>query len=241
MEAEDRPINWPAMLETGLLVITAALLLTKVSRGVMIYYIHPRYNWLVIASALVLLGIAGVRMQRIFVERPERLVGRLPMYFLLALPLLFGTFIPAQPLDASALAGRGVDALGVGNSRWANTAASGDTRAWNLLQWVSALSVDQRAPAGEAVLVDGFVVRPPELDDASTFYVARYVVTCCSADGSGVGLPVIWRDNQALADNSWVNIEGTIGVTTINGTERPAIIAQHITPIEQPANPYLYP
>ncbi|MBC8162472.1 MAG: DUF1980 domain-containing protein, partial [Roseiflexaceae bacterium] len=113
--AEDRPINWPAMIETGLLVITAALLLTKVSRGVMIFYIHPRYNWLVIASALVLLGIAGVRMQRIFVEHPERLVGRLPIYFLLALPLLFGTFIPAQPLDASALAGRGVDALGVGN------------------------------------------------------------------------------------------------------------------------------
>jgi uncharacterized repeat protein (TIGR03943 family) len=241
VETAELPVNWPAVIETALLAITAALLLTKVGRGVMVYYIHPRYNWLVVASAVVLLGIAGVRMRHLFSEHPERLANRTPMYLLLALPLLFGTFIPAKPLDAGALLNRSIDSLGDGNSRWVSQAPNSDTSSWNLLQLVSALTAGQTPLAGKTVAVDGFVFRPPEVDSPSSFYVARYVVTCCSADGSGVGLPVVWQDGTTLTNNTWVRVEGEIGTTTINGTERSAIIARQITPIEQPMNPYLYP
>ena len=67
------------------------------------------------------------------------------------------------------------------------------------------------------------------------------VVTCCVADSACTGLPVVWRGRAALRNDSWVSVTGRIGLARVNGVRQPAIFASVVTPIAQPANPYLSP
>src|SRR5215216_743268 len=99
----ERVINPPALIETFLLGSAAAVLLTKVLRGVLIFYIHPRYTPLIIVCGALLLLIAAIRATTIFSYAPESLNGRRGHYLLLTIPLLLGTLVPAHPLGANAL------------------------------------------------------------------------------------------------------------------------------------------
>ena len=238
-EAPTRPINWPALCEAALLGLIAALLLSKTLRGVLAFYIHPRYAPFVIVCSIVLLAIAGVRMRATFSVTPERFGGRQLGYLLLLAALLAGVFVPAAPLGADTLGGRGLASLNNGAARWRNQPDGSDTSGWNLLDWTSALSTSDAQHDGAEVLVDGFVLRQPEA--GSAVYVARYVVTCCAADASGVGLPIVWAESAKLATDSWVRVHGKLGATTINGQREPAIVAESIEQIAQPPQPYLYP
>lgn len=234
-----RPINWPALIETALLAGTAALLITKALRGVLVFYIHPRYGPLVVVCGVVLLLIAGVRMRAIFGE-PEPLTGRRFGYLLLLLPVLLGTLAPARPLGASALASASVS-IDISPGARLVEDLDEDTTRWNLLEWSMALSVrDEAALAGKPVDVVAFVYHDPQrpLDG---FYAVRYVLTCCAADGSGVGLPVLWKESAALKDDAWVRVRGTIGSVALAGRTEPAIVAASVEPVPQPTPPYLYP
>ncbi len=89
-----RPIDYRALTEVALPGGTATLLLVKGLRGQLDYYIHPRYTLLAVASALVLLLMAGARLHAVFSERPTRGPGWVAL--LLALPLLLGTLVQFQ-------------------------------------------------------------------------------------------------------------------------------------------------
>lgn len=239
VEAEQLPINWPALIETVLLFLTGVLLLSKALRGVLAFYIHPRYTTLVIIAAVVLIGIGLSRVRAVFTERPEAWRGRGTVYALLLIPILFGTLIPAQPLGTDTLMSRVTLGSTLGGVQRGDL-PSDDTASWSLLDWAIATSTDRTPALGSPVRVEGFVFQP-NAADATGVYVARYVVSCCAADASGVGLPLIGAGASGLSNDSWVSVEGELTQTTIGGTQQPAILVRSITPISQPSNPYLYP
>jgi uncharacterized repeat protein (TIGR03943 family) len=228
----ERPLNWAALIETAVLTLTAVMLLAKAQRGALAFYIHPRYTPLVVACGVVLLLTAGARMRAIFGRAPESVRGW--RYLVLALPLLLGTLVPARPLGAHALSGLSTSAT-FGDA----SLATEDSRQWNILQWAMALSIQDEGLLGQEADVVGFVYHDPArpLDG---FFAARYVISCCTADGSAAGLPVVWR-GATLPLDSWVRVRGTIGTATIDGQVQPAVIATSVEPVERPANPYLYP
>lgn len=233
-QREQLPISWPALIETALLGLTGVMLLAKASHGGLAYYINPRYTLLVQGAALLLLAIGLGRVRGIFSESPEPLAGRAPAYMLLAIPLLFGTFTPAQPLGAASLAGR-ADALGGFQQ---GRLAQGDTRTWDLLDWGIAASTQQLPEAGAPAHVEGFVFRPR---GAQVVYVARYVVACCAADASAVGMPLVGVGVADLADDQWVAVDGVLATVQVDGAARSAIEVRAIGPIVLPGDPYLYP
>lgn len=234
-----RPIDYRALTEVLLLGGTALLLLVKWWRGQLDFYIHPRYIALTIVSALILLLMAGVRLSAVFADRPAQDPGWVTL--LLALPLLLGTFVPAQPLGAGTLAGRNLVAPSAAApaSGW-QPRNSGDPQSWNLLDWSFALTVQGDALTGQPADVVGFVFHDARFGP-DAFYAARFVITCCAADGAAVGLPVRWQGGGALALDSWVRVRGTIGSAEIDGTLQPAILATQVEPVPAPDNPYLYP
>jgi putative membrane protein len=232
----ERAINWPALIETALLGIAATVLLAKVLHGVLIFYIHPRYTPLIIACSVLLLLVAGMRASTIFSFTPESLRGRSGYYVLLAIPLLLGTFVPARPLGANVLA-NGTDVAGALS---ASAPIDDNTAQWNLLQWATALSVRGDQLNGTAVDVVGFVFHDPA-HPLNGFFVVRYVIICCTADGNGVNLPVVWKSTSAPKVDTWVRVRGVLGVTIIDDKPVPAVLATAVEPVTQPANPYLYP
>ncbi|NOK59218.1 MAG: hypothetical protein GFH27_549283n321 [Chloroflexi bacterium AL-W] len=235
--AVERPINWAALIETFLLGGAGAMLLTKALRGVLVFYIHPRYTILVVACGLILLLIAGVRMRGIFGRSPESIRHHYGRYMLLAIPILLGTVVPAQPLGANVLSST---TLGLNIAPSIDLLNDNNTHEWNLLQWSMALSVRGDQLDGRSADVVGFVLQDDQLERGE-FFVARHVISCCTADSNGVGLPVVWSDDTALPDNTWIRVQGQIRETTINGEVRPAILATSVEVVEQPTNPYIYP
>ena len=236
----DRPrraLNWRVFAEVSLLGGLAALLLAQALRGTLSYFIHPRYTPMVVAAALVLLLLLLGRLRSLFApSEGAGLTGWLG-YALLALPLLVGLLLPTAPLGAGALSLTG---FSNGDAVRAQVPEDGDSRRWNLLQWVSAASVRGDEVQGREADVIGFVHHDPGRP-FDGFFVARLVVVCCVADGSGVSLPVVWPGGVDLAADTWVRVRGRIGMATIGGRATRAILATEVVPVPRPDNPYLNP
>jgi uncharacterized repeat protein (TIGR03943 family) len=231
----EPPLQWPALIETVLLGSATAMLLSKTARGALVFYIHPRYTWLVVAAALVLGVLALVRARAIFAANAEPGTGQPSSYMIVALAVLLGTLVPARPLGANTVS---ASTIGARTGTVAQM-PQGDSRSWDLLQWSIARSVEGTTLAGKPVDVVGFVFHEPGAP-ADRFVVARYVLTCCTADGSATGMPVVWQGGASLPADTWVRVSGTIGSVTRDGVPEPAIVAEQVEVVSQPKMPYLY-
>jgi uncharacterized repeat protein (TIGR03943 family) len=162
---------------------------------------------------------------------------------LVSIPLLLGVLIPAAPLGSSAIDNRGLNAdvpLSAGGGSQVRLEIAPEER--SILDWVRAINYagDPSEVRGLPADVVGFVYRVDSLAE-DQFMVARFMVTCCSADAQAVAAIVTWPDGGALTDNTWVRVRGTIGIGQIAGQSYPLITAASVEPTEQPEHPYMYP
>lgn len=161
---------------------------------------------------------------------------------ILMIPLLIGLLIPVHPLDATAASTRGmnVSAPLVGNSSTREFQSAADTR--NILDWIVIFnSTDDLSPyVGQAARVTGFVYHDPRLP-ANQFIVSRFVITCCTADASAIGMIVNWDQSADLKESSWVEVKGPVQASKLGGQPIPLIEASYVQSTPQPDQPYLYP
>jgi uncharacterized repeat protein (TIGR03943 family) len=151
---------------------------------------------------------------------------------------MLGILVPAQPLGADTLVGRGLD---LSNAPLSTQQVEGEPATWNLLEWTTALALQGEALQGETVDVVGFVFHDERLS-GDAFYVARYVVTCCAADAAAAGLPVRYPSGEALPADTWVRVQGTLSTLTVGDAQAiPAIDAASVELVERPETPYLFP
>ncbi len=243
-------------------------LVQKVESGEIQYYINQRYLFLVFLGAVAFVGLGLVTlMNALQTTKPTastaghshqaeengfsdhhdpETTGSLPVLgtLVIAIPLLLGLIIPARPLGSSALTNRGVDAAAplirrVGGSATTLNQATTDR---SVLDWVSLFSAasDPGIYSGQDAQVTGFVYHDPRLPK-NQFFVSRFVITCCVADASALGMLVTWTGSEKLAENGWVQVKGSIFTATVGGQVLPGITAQAVDPIATPDQPYLSP
>lgn len=87
--------------------------------------------------------------------------------------------------------------------------------------------------------VKGFVYREPGFAP-STVVIGRYAVTCCAADASVVGFLARFPDAAPIRVGTWLEVEGTLKATTIDGLPVPAIQVDRYEAVQPPKNPYVY-
>ncbi len=116
------------------------------------------------------------------------------------------------------------------------------SREKNLLDWL--LTFDRnRDPAafdGQEARMTGFVYRDSQYTD-DTFMLSRFVVSCCVADATPIGLVVHWPEASALANDQWVEVAGEFQAGEFDGRAMPVLMAGEITPTAMPNQPYLFP
>ncbi|MBL8094818.1 MAG: TIGR03943 family protein [Anaerolineales bacterium] len=243
------------------LAVMAALggfLGARLLSGAIYYYINERFTALIVAGVVVAFGLAygawvGRRQPDVLDLDPDlppeldpaegrARRSRVWRTAALAVPLVIGLAVPARPLGASAIDTRGLNA-------GAPIAASGDAQRLQIapeqrtiLDWVRAVNYadDLATVRGLPADVIGFVYHDPQLGP-DQFMVARFMVTCCSADAAAVAAAVTWTDAAGLEDNAWVRVRGTIDVVEYAGRPLPAISAVSIEPTTEPDHPYMYP
>jgi uncharacterized repeat protein (TIGR03943 family) len=168
-----------------------------------------------------------------------------PALLALLVPVILGLLVPPRALGSAAINTQGFSNTGTGMrtvQELGNSGAVGDPSQWTLLDYVNALvyTPDHPQLQGQPIETTGFVWRNDEMAEGQ-FYVSRFVVSCCSADGLAIFLPVQWQGSETLENDSWVRVRGTVGLSEIEGEPAAVIEAAEIIPIEQPAQPYLYP
>ncbi|MGY5344193.1 TIGR03943 family putative permease subunit [Paenibacillus glucanolyticus] len=104
---------------------------------------------------------------------------------------------------------------------------------------VGAIDMYKQQFQGKSITVQGFVHRDKHMLE-DTFAVSRFLVMCCTADAIPFGIIVRGANASSFDNDTWVQIDGTIQVSTLNGEETLQVQAEEIQPIEQPASPYIF-
>lgn len=170
---------------------------------------------------------------------------RSPALLALVVPVVLGLLVPARALGGAAIDAGGFANQGQGIRTVQTIVGEGsavDTSQWTLLDYVNALTYNPDHPTlqGKPIETIGFVWRNDELPQ-DQFFVARFVMSCCTADGLAIYLPVNYAGATDLPADSWVRVRGTIGLDEVQGAPAAVIEATEIIPMSQPAQPYLYP
>lgn len=218
------------------------------------FYINARFAWLSVVAAVVFFVLAASCLYAFFRTRfggydlaygYHDLAGHvhpritIPLLLVLAAPLAFGLLVPSRPLGASAVGGDLMPNAPTDNS----LAASTNSLEWTVVDWLRVFHYSgnpDRLNGREADVV-GFVYRR-DGDPKGHFMVARFLMSCCSADASAVGLPVAWEQADGLPLDTWVRVRGPARVQQFGKNTLPVIEAKSVdTTIGAPAQPYLYP
>ncbi|HVN55578.1 MAG TPA: TIGR03943 family protein [Anaerolineaceae bacterium] len=246
----------------------AFFLVQKIESGEILFYINQRYILLVFLGALAFLGFGLATLVKAqknanplaaahhhqdadpaengSAHHHPGSPGGVPAWgtLVLAVPLLLGLVIPSRPLGSSAMSNRGVNAAAplIRKSNGPVTSLTQSTTDRSVLDWVSLFSSasDPGIYQGQAARVTGFVFHDPRLPK-SQFFVSRFVITCCVADASALGILVDWNAAEKLPENGWVEVKGSIFTATVSGQVLPGIHAQAVETIPTPDQPYLFP
>lgn len=235
----------------GLILIGLALFLTgRIANGTLLFYINRRFAWLTWVATILLLLMAFTQQQRTYTGRHHHdhdhahhhgRAGSWIALLLVALPLLLGILVPPQPLGAQAVGVREVntDGLGLGDDGTVLTRAAGER---NILDWLRAFGAagDPATFAGQEATLVGFVYRD-ETFATDQFMVSRFIIICCVADATAIGIVVSWPASLDLPLDSWVEVHGAFRPGQFDGQAMPILMADSVTPTQPPGQPYLYP
>ena len=160
------------------------------------------------------------------------------------LPIALGLLVPPRPLGAAAMVNRDVsiESLTSAAAPESNTILAKPKGDRNVLDWLIDFRTakDPTLFEGEEAKVIGFVYRD-ERFAGEEFMVSRFVLSCCAADASPLGLIVRWPEGSTLADDEWVEVKGYFEAGRFAGEEMPILIAESVTSTAIPERPYLYP
>ena len=93
---------------------------------------------------------------------------------------------------------------------------------------------------GKTIELSGFVYRQDDFS-SDQFVVARFGVTCCTADALPYGVMVTLTNAKDYPNDTWVKVKGTISKTTYQGEDIILVDVKKIEKIPEPKSPYVYP
>lgn len=248
----------------GLIMLALAwFFFSLISRGTLYFYINNRFAWLTFAAVLgffaVSLGyLQTLRLRQADDDEEENTAAQPPhdhahhdhntpatrvAWFWVLLPVLLGLLVPARPLGAGAAGTREitVGSLNAAIAPGASTLVSPDSTR-NLLDWLIAFDSqpDPAAFNNQPATLLGFVYRDSNFS-GDRFMLSRFIVSCCVADATPIGVIVQWPAAADLPLDQWVEVSGAFQAGEFNGQAMPVLHATAITPTDVPRQPYLFP
>ncbi|MBK7450367.1 MAG: TIGR03943 family protein [Anaerolineales bacterium] len=227
----------------------------KAVNGQLTWYINSRFVPLTIIGILFLALLAQTlfseirRSRQHELEHPEHhhehdhAPSSVTLWVML-IPLAVGLLIPARPLDSSAFSTKGFSTSApLVSSDSSASIFETESQERNILQWLKLFNYqdDITEFIGQEASVVGFVYFDEDTLEADQFFVSRFVVSCCSADGFAIAMPVRWDNASELQQDSWVVVKGSIASIELDGQRTPMITAESVEAVNIPDQPYLYP
>lgn len=205
------------------------------------FYILPRFNVLVVASGLIFLvfGVALLFFGRDWHEIHYHLDSKSFFSFSLLLCAVF--LFPPRPLSSQSVSQRGVetDLRSIQLTTPINFEIDSTQRTF--ADWIKIISTSEntRQYAGERLRITGFVFKDETLTNPDEFYLARFLIRCCSADARPVVLRVKSKESFDFQNDQWLDIQGVFAID--ENIDQPLfidLISYELT--SMPQTPYIY-
>jgi uncharacterized repeat protein (TIGR03943 family) len=241
--SHDRRAVIAEYLKAALLIGLGVYFAAVIASGSLTNYINARLSWLSYVAAALFLLIGVFSLVHLLTARPvhhDHDHDHAPISWgtliVIAVPLVLGTLIPSRPLGAESVDG----AVSITAASVDNMVMAIEPLKRNVLDWlrVFAAASDPAALSGQPADVIGFVYLEPTLAEQQ-FMLARFTMSCCVADASAIGMPVVWGGD--VRQGEWVRVTGTIQTGEFRGAAAPILRADAVEVVAQPEHPYLYP
>jgi uncharacterized repeat protein (TIGR03943 family) len=218
--------------------------------GQLFLLVHPNYIPLTVTAGIGLTIVGGAEAWRVSQRRRTYnnqqhvtlLKPSLSSSLLLAVAII-ALLVNPRPFTSEKAIHRGViDSVADARTVPQSFRASNRPEERTLVEWVRTISAypEPDAYIGQKVNLSGFVVHAPDQPD-NMFLITRFIITCCAADVYPVSLPVQINGSRSMyPPDRWLKIEGQVGVNTNNSKRQVVIVANNITAINEPKNPYDY-
>lgn len=246
--------------------------LQLIRTGTLANYVNVRFAWIAWLGMIAFFLLALAKLIPSMHEHDHGCCGRPPAWklWLLALPVILGLVLPSRPLNASVIRSEpDIQAIlkenvGMQYLFYPETIPSRDNLyslyndlmpdkphayddplAFSLLDW---FRIFYDLPPGEKNLLQGmpfdttgFVYHGSETT-ADRFVLARFFMRHCMFDTIPIGMPVVWKNGDALQEDNWVRVQGKIQyLPDASGKDVLTFVADSVKLTEQPETPYLYP
>lgn len=243
------PIRMYRSFQALILIALSFFLGVKIINGTLSWYINQRFMPLtflgvillaVLAQAIYRQGKKDSAHDHVHEHEHNHATGG--NLLILLIPLAVGVLIPARPLDSTALSTRGFTTTSALVSSGNSATFESDAEQRNILDWIKIFNYEtDLAPyLGQKAAVIGFVYHDGKLP-AGQFYVSRFVVSCCAADGFALAMIVEWPEAADLEQDAWVLVRGPVEAVQGGDHVTPIIKAETVESVPAPDQPYLYP
>ena len=210
------------------------------------FYIHPDYKILATTMSSMLFGICILGL---FFYKPHdhQITTRnlLTIVIPCLLVAIFGFSLQPTGLTSNTALRRGLDNDNVSFTKIgediANFSAFQDTRTFDISIWLKKFTVnpDPGFYKNQKVSVIGFVHRI-DGEGQESFFISRYVITCCNIDARPVGILVLEKDQLKAQEGQWIQVDGSFDISEFNGNQVITIIPSGVKEVPKPNNPYIY-
>jgi putative membrane protein len=244
----------------GLVAVVAVSTAWLGETGSLDLYIHPRYIVFTLAMAavagvFVVGGLAVLRdghdddeiAEGLATESRFRRVGAVISVIVAAVVSVSVLIVSPTTLTSATVGQRDLNSSS-GQAKTQDVATVGSLSSaafarFTVLDWQSLLrqTSDPAFFSDKPVDVVGFVTADDD-DPRNSFYVTRFVITCCAVDAQPVGVPVYspgWSD--AVSVDDWVQVTGSFASNPNPAGSVPIVLLPtDIRSVKEPGDPYLY-
>lgn len=246
--------------------------LQLIRTGDLANYVNVRFAWIAWLGMIAFFLLAFAKLAPSAAEHGHGCCAKRSSWklWLLALPIILGLFVPSKPLNASAIRSEpdlqailkenvGMHSLftpetipdraqlySLYNDVMPDKVGSNDDpQHYSLLDWFRVFFdlPPEKKDALEGLPVDliGFVYHGSEPSD-DRFTLTRFFMRHCMFDTIPIGMPTAWKNADALKEDSWVHVQGTVRyLPDASGKDVLTIVPDSVRLTEQPGTPYLYP
>lgn len=233
------------------LIAMGLFLYSRFFGGTLLFYINERFVWLTLLASFgfILVGASyRYRTEHSHIDHDHAGHSHDKLswggFLLVISPILLGVLIPPKPLGAAAMVNRDISIKSLTSAAAPETSEilAKPQRDKNILDWVIEFrsTPDLNRFEGQEAKLTGFVYRDERFEQ-DQFMVSRFVLSCCAADAAPIGVVVRSSKSASFSDDQWVEVTGEFELGRFGGEDMPILLAESITPIGIPEQPYLYP
>ncbi len=223
--------------------------------GIYVEFLNPQFSWLMLLGFI----LCSVFFAVLFACGPNRHecghadhhhgASILRMMILLT-PVMFALNYGSWQLGSFAFDKRAVGVTRVGGIA-ENGNKTGDVASLPIVKTsensepveVSLVEIHSKFEklTGRKVITQGmYMSETPGLPEDS-YVIFRFLIVCCAADAQPLAVMIRGNRPAGVSDEKWLQVEGVLKSTDINGNVAVIIEAEKIVPVSAPKNPYMLP